>query len=207
MMEEPSLTYGTPSPQRLTGTGILWNSELGIRLYFQYHPEEIVETKSLNWNQQPILGVGQPLLSYGGGDVRVLRFRVLFDAHSSPTRNGHVEEELWVIRTLTVPFDINKKPTVKVPENHAPKGGLSRAPRGPGKVAGVPPVVKIAVGGRVLRGVIQNVEIQEVLHGTTPQAKPTMACTRAWVSFDFLVIEDSRMLVHWAKHQPVAGVS
>lgn len=195
--------------------GLIWNSELGICLPFQYHPEDITEVKNLNWNRYPILGVGQPLLAYGGGDVRMLRFRILLDAHASPHPLGHVEEDLRVIRTLTVPFDVDNKPTQKVPAG--PKGapakntsiaflpptnGPRMAPEGPGRPAGVPPVVKIWVGGRILKGVMENLEIQEVLHGTVPSASASRACTRAWVSFSFIVIEDSRMLVHWAKQQP-----
>lgn len=201
--------------------GLIWNRELGICLPFQYHPEDITEVKNLNWNRYPILGVGQPLLAYGGGDVRMLRFRILLDAHASPHPLGHVEEDLRVIRTLTVPFDVDNKPTQKVPKGISVTSALvaripqevgfvqkvfqmgRQAPEGPGRPAGVPPVVKIWVGGRILKGVMENLEIQEVLHGTRPEAFPR-ACTRAWVSFSFIVIEDSRMLVHWAKQQPKA---
>lgn len=202
--------------------GVIWNNELGIYLPFQYHPEDIVETKSLSWNRYPILGVGQPLLSYSGGDTRTLRFRILLDAHASPHPAGHVEEDLRVIRTLSVPFDVSNKPTQEVPESPASRvripapegrGGVPgapaglRAPRGAGRPFGVPPMVKIALGGRVLRGVLENLEVQEVLHGTTPQAAASRACTRAWVTFDFIVIEDSRMLVHWRKQQPTGEVT
>lgn len=199
--------------------GVIWNKELGICLPFQYHPEDITEIKSLNWNRYPILGIGQPLLAYGGGDARMLRFRILLDAHASPHPLGHVEEDLRIIRTLTVPFDVDKKPTQVVPKGIAITTELVQripqevgwvkaefmrgrmAPEGPGRPEGVPPVVKIWVGGRILKGVMENLEIQEVLHGTRPEAFPR-ACTRAWVSFSLIVIEDSRMLVHWKKDQP-----
>ncbi|MCS7240910.1 MAG: hypothetical protein NZ651_06680 [Candidatus Bipolaricaulota bacterium] len=180
--------------------GVIWNYSLGLEIRFQYHPEDITETKTLAWNRYPILGVGQPLLSYSGGDVRGLRFRVLFDAHSSPHANGHVEAELRAIRALSIPYDVGGNPTVSLPGNWT--SPLATYRQGAGRPCGVPPVVKIAIGGRILKGVLENLEIQEVLHGTTPQAQAQRLCARAWVSFDFLVIEDSRMLVHWAKFQP-----
>lgn len=199
------LLAGLP-PAKAQSDGVIWNQELGIKIPFQYHPESITESKTLNWNTQPILGIGQPLLSYGGGDVRVLRFRILLDAHSSPHPAGHVETELKAIRALTVPYDVSGKPTIDIPEPPGKMGAPGvQYPSGRGRVAGVPPVVKIAVGGRVLKGVIQNLEIEEVLHGTTTEARALRLCTRAYVTFDFIVIEDSRMLVHWAKFQPTGS--
>jgi hypothetical protein len=182
--------------------GLIWNLELGIKIPFQYAPESITEEKTLDWQTLPVLGLAQPLLAYGSGDLRILRFRILLDAHASPHPDGHVENELRAIRTLTVPFDVTKKPTVDVPRN--PLAGTRYAPAGPGRVSGVPPVVKIFVGGKVYKGVVRSVSIEEVLHGTTPQARALRACTRAWVDFEFIVIEDSRMLVQWTPHQPVA---
>jgi hypothetical protein len=182
--------------------GLIWNLELGIMIPFQYAPESITEEKTLDWQTMPVLGLAQPLLAYGSGDLRILRFRILLDAHASPHPLGNVESELRAIRTLTVPFDVNKKPTVDVPKN--PLGLFPFAPKGPGRVSGIPPVVKIFVGGKIYKGVVRSVNIEEVLHGTTPMARLNMACTRAWVDFEFIVIEDSRMLVQWAPHHPVA---
>jgi hypothetical protein len=195
---------GSPNPQgaQAQRRGLIWNLELGIKIPFQYDPESITEEKTLDWQTMPVLGLAQPLLAYGSGDLRTLRFRILLDAHASPHPDGHVENELRAIRTLTVPFDVSKKPTVDVPRN--PIADARYAPAGPGRVSGVPPVVKIFVGGKVYKGVVRSVSIEEVLHGTTPQARALRACTRAWVDFEFIVIEDSRMLVQWTPHQPVA---
>ena len=73
------------------------------------------------------------------------------------------------------------------------------------RIGGVPPIVKIAYGGLVRKGVVRSVRIEEVLHGTTPQSEPQQLPTRAWVEFEFIVIEDYRMLVHFRSHEPGAG--
>ena len=228
---------------RRNGRGIIYNNALGIRIDFQYDPEEIETEKTLNWHSNEILGLGMPLLTYGGGDVRVRRFKILLDAHASPHAAGNIATELYNIELLSVPWDVDGVPTVKLSSHDMAVGsgageagpiagaigglrskaveyisGLSvpgaiqqqlgsfRVPpgalRAPGRVAGVPPMVKISYGGRIERGVIRNLRITETLHGTTPFAWPRNLPTRANVEFEFIVIEDSRMLVHWTKHAP-----
>ena len=103
-----------------TRRGIIWNSSLGIQIPFQYHPESFVEEKPVAWETMPIPGTSQPLLAYGSGDLRILSFRILLDAHASPHPKGHVEDELRALKMLTIPFDVNKKPTVNVPERFQP---------------------------------------------------------------------------------------
>jgi len=221
--------------------GIIYNPKLGIHITFQYNPAELTEEKELDWTQYPIQGLSEPLLVFSCGRPRVLRFRVLFDAHSSPHPDGHIAYDLEAIRYLSVPFDVDGTPTVNPPSypptmglgaftmflagqyppnlmqyvgmgmpigvgNNQFSGNRYMGRRGPSeRIGGVPPIVKIAYGGLVRKGVIRSLRIQEVLHGTTPAARPQQLPTRAWVEFDFIIIEDYRMLVHFRSHEPGAG--
>ena len=229
-------TLGGGTPRR----GVIHNPVLGIHIVFQYNPESITEEKELDWTEYPIQGLSEPLLVFSCGRPRVLRFKVLFDAHSSPHPDGHIANDLQAIRYLTVPFDVDGTPTVKLPEYPPTVSASAFAPylfgfrpptglgglmgnvpslmdnsftgnrymgkKGPSeRIGGVPPLVKIAYGGLVRKGVVRSVRIQEILHGTTPQAAPQCLPTRAWVEFEFLVIEDYRMLVHFKNQEPGAG--
>jgi len=195
--------------------GMFYNAALGIRFVFQYNPKDITDTKPIDWQTQGVLGTVHPLITYGSGGLRTMKFEILLDAHASPRDAGEIENDLFVLRTLGTPFDVDGKPVVKIPK--APPSGQAlmsmatgsqtislsnSAPEGPGRVSGVPPMVKIVLGSRIIRGLPQNIEIVEELHGTTPSAKAGNYCTRATVRFDFIVVEDTRMLVHWSRQQP-----
>ncbi|MDD3492407.1 MAG: hypothetical protein PHZ19_02775 [Candidatus Thermoplasmatota archaeon] len=235
-----TVTSMLPSTRRF-GRGIIYNDKLGIRIDFQYDPEEIETEKTLNWNTSEVLGIGMPLISYGGGDLRVRRFKILLDAHASPHVAGNVATEIYNIELLSVPWDVDGIPTVKLASHDMAVGSESaegaagviggarqqamqylsgvqapgvigqqlspfrvppKALNAPGRVSGVPPLVKISYGGRVDRGVLRNLRIIETFHGTTPFAYPRNLPTRATVEFEFIIIEDTRMLVHWTQYAP-----
>lgn len=152
----------------------------------------------MDWRGYKILGLSQPLLSFSSGENRVKSFEILLDAHASPHPLGHIANDLENIRKLSIPYDVDGNPVVRLPGFAGGGGGSS----GPGRVAGIPPMVKITYGGRVERGVLQNLEITEQLHGTTPQSRGTQLPTRATVRFEFIIVEDSRTLVHWRHQEP-----
>ena len=66
-------------------------------------------------------------------------------------------------------------------------------------VVGVPPICTIVYGGRAQKGFVTNIQITEMLHGTTLRTIAKPLPTRAKVAFDFIVVEDVRLLVGGAK--------
>lgn len=198
----PATPAASAPTGRRRGRGIIYNDKLQIRIDFQYDPEQIESEKTLNWHTSEILGVTMPLLTYGGGDFRIRRFSILLDAHASPHPDGHVGNEIYWLELLSVPWDVDGVPTVKPSSSAFATQDSVKTALAPGRVAGVPPVVKIAYGGRVERGVLRNLRITETFHGSTPKASGGNFPTRATAEFEFIVIEDSRLLVHWTRYAP-----
>lgn len=192
---------------------IISNRALGIYLEVQYNPERITESKPLNWSEYPIQGMVQPLLTFSCGGLRRKRFELLLDAHASPHPKGHIADELQLLRYLTVPFGKDRLPVVRLPEFASSSGsptvrGQYPIVQGPpggqsSYVGGVPPVVLISYGGRVEKGVISNLEITELFHGTTPASRGGQLPTRATVALDFIVIDDyERLMTTFRTHTP-----
>ena len=114
------------------------------------------------------------------------------DAHASPHPDGHIAQDIDDLLMLTVPYDEDAKPLIFPSLRMPPKAKTTSK-----KVVGIPPLVKIAYGGRVQRGIITNLRVKEELHGTTPESKGHLYPTRAHVTFEFAIIDDMRMLVYF----------
>lgn len=182
--------------------GVIYNPSLGIRIEFQYNPEEINEEKGVKWHGEDIQGMVSPLLTFQCGDLRRVRMRLFLDAFGSNHPDGHIAGDLNAIRALAIPYDNSGLPTVPLPQPL--RGVEDRAVGNPG---GVPPLVKIAYGGHVYGALISRYQIREVLHGITEQAKPRNLPVRAWVDLEFIVVDDYRMLADFSTHIPDSGLS
>jgi len=177
--------------------GVIYNPSLGIRIEFQYNPEEISESKAEKWHGEDIQGMVSPLITFQCGDFRRVQMRIFLDAFGSAHPDGHIAGDLNAIRTLAIPYDSSGHPTVPLPQPL--RGVESRAVGNPG---GIPPLVKIAYGGHVYAALLSRYEIREVLHGITPQAEKLNLPVRAWVDLEFIVIDDYRMLADFTTHKP-----
>jgi len=177
--------------------GVIYNPSLGIRIEFQYNPEEIEEEKGIKWHGEDIQGMVSPLATFQNGDFRRVRMRLFLDAFGSHHPDGHIAGDLNAIRALAIPYDNFGLPTVPLPQ---PLRGVES--RGVGKQGGVPPLVKIAYGGHVYGALISRYRIREVLHGITQAAKPRNLPVRAWVDLEFIAVDDYRMLADFSVHNP-----
>lgn len=180
-----------------TQKGVIYNPSLGIRIEFQYNPEEIEEEKGVKWHGEDIQGMVSPLTTFQCGDFRRVRMRLFLDAYGSSHPDGHIAGDLNAIRTLAIPYDNSGLPTVPLPQ---PLRGVEN--RAVGNPGGVPPLVKIAYGGHVYGALISRYQIREVFHGITEQAKPRNLPVRAWVDLEFIVVDDYRMLADFSIHNP-----
>jgi len=184
-----------PAGPRLVGRtrqGIISNYSLSVYIVFQKNPETVTEETQDTYTFTTIQGQANPLMSFSGRGAKHKRFDILIDAHATPHALGHIGEDLDAIEMLTIPHDNAGLPLV-IPARRgvllSNSGIQSRQPQG------TPPVVKIAHGSRVQKGFIVNLSIEEIMHGTTPQSEALCLPTRAKVSFDFVIIDDMRMLV------------
>lgn len=172
--------------------GIISNSKLGIFIVFQKNPETITEETQNTYTFTTIQGQANPLMSFSGRGAKHKRFDILIDAHATPHPFGHVGRDLDAIEMLTIPYDKAGKPLVRPAQR-----GITflRNNTVSNEAQGIPPVVKIVHGGRAQRGFIVNLSIEEIMHGSTVQSYALTLPTRAKVSFDFVIIDDMRMLV------------
>lgn len=184
------------------GRGIIANLSLGIKIVFQYNPQTLTDEEAVNWHLTDIQGQAGPLLTFQNSGPHTKTFEILLDAHSSPHPQGHVGEDIDNIWRLTVPHDKSGHPII-IPPAHGVSG--SGTPTKSKQVVGVPPLVKIIYGGRVQKGIIRNLKVEEQLHGTTQAAKPLVLPTRARVTFDFYIVDDERMFVTYKETAPKGG--
>ena len=181
-------------------SGIIANLSLGIKITFQYNPQTLTDEIPVNWRQTDIQGQAMPLMTFQDTGPHTKTFEILLDAHSSPHPQGHIANDINKIQMLTMPYDRNGNP-IQVPSLY-PSGPT---PTKSSKVTGIPPVVKIVYGSRVQKGMIRNLKIEELLHGTTPQSEAMGFPTRAKVTFNFYIIDDMRMLVTYKASVPKSG--
>jgi len=181
--------------------GILSNTGLGIYIVFKKNPEAIKDNVSANWTETAIQGQAMPLTTFSNRGIRVVSFDLLLDAHSSPHPLGHIGTDLDDIQMLTIPHDKSGLPIALPPLRGA--GGSGRQVSQ--EQFGVPPLVKLVYGGRIQVGFVQSISIEELLHGTTPQAAALMLPTRARVTLNLGMIDDSRMIVSFNSHVPTGG--
>ena len=182
--------------------GIISNTALGIFIVFQKNPESVTEESAVDWTLTNIQGQANPLMSFSCRGAKHRRFDILIDAHATPHPLGHIGRDLDNLEMLTVPYDKAGKPLIIPPQRGI---GLGRAMTTSDEVVGVPPIVKLVYGGRIETGFINSLMIEETLHGTTPQAKALVLPTRANVSFDWVIIEDPRMLITFTETMPTGG--
>jgi hypothetical protein len=180
--------------------GIISCPECGIKIRFQYNPEEIVDANAPNWTRTESQGGMSPVYTFSCGGDTTKRFVILLDAHASPKLEGHVGKELDQIELLRVPHDKSGKP-IALPALRVP----AAAPSVSSDVVGIPPIVTIVYGGRVQKGFVSSIQITEMLHGTTLQAAGSGLPTRARVEFDFVIVEDRRLLVGGAGSSSTGG--
>lgn len=170
--------------------GILSNTELDIQIIFWKNPEYTTGVSAGDWREAPIQGQANPVVSFSHRPLRTIQFQILLDAHSSPHPKGHIGEDLDMVEMTTMPFGRDKNPLAIPP----PRGGVSSRIQS-SEVIGVPPIMKLVYGGRVQKGFVTNVSIEELMHGTTPESNAQLLPTRAKVSFDLKLIDDKRMLI------------
>jgi len=183
--------------------GIIKNASLGIYIMFQYNPKETSDSTPVTFKKKMIQGGASPLISFQVRDAPTKSFELLLDAHSTPTLRGHIAQDLDDIEMLTVPYDEDGRPIIIPPRRMEKAIIKTRSPLIQSKkVVGVPPMVKIAYGGRVQVGFISNLTIKEELHGTTLGSMATAFPTRAHVTFEFLIVDDKRMAIYFEATQP-----
>jgi len=170
--------------------GIISCPECGIKIRFQYNPEQIVDAHAPNWARTESQGGMSPVYTFGCGGDTTKRLTILLDAHASITLTGHVGKELDQLELLRVPHDKSGKP-IGLPALRVP----ASAPAVSDDVVGVPPIFTIVYGGRVQRAFLSNIQITETLHGTTIMSAGSGLPTRATVDLEFVVVEDKRLLV------------
>ena len=180
--------------------GIIANLTLGIKIVFQYNPKTLTDEIPVNWHPTDIQGQANPLFTYQNTGPHTKTFEILLDAHSSPHPEGHVASDINKIQMLTMPYYTDGRPTA-IPSLYP----TSATPTKSDQVVGVPPLVKIVYGSRVQKGMIRNIKIEEQLHGTTRQSQAMGYPTRARVTFDFYIVDDTRMLVNYKENAPKKG--
>jgi len=181
-----------------TNRGIIKNAALGVYIMFQYNPKETSDGIPVTFKKTLIQGGGSPLISFQVRDAPKKTFELLLDAHASPHANGHIAQDLDDLEMLTVPYDEDGKPIIIPPRRMGAKSAATQSK----KVVGIPPMVKIAYGGRVQVGLISNLTIKEELHGTTAESSANSYPTRAHVTFEFLIVDDKRMAIYFEATQP-----
>jgi len=178
--------------------GIIQNAALGVYIMFQYNPKETSDSTPVTFKKKMIQGGASPLISFQVRDAPTKSFELLIDAHASPHANGHIAQDLDDLEMLTVPYDEDGKPIIIPPRRMGAKSSVTQSK----KVVGIPPMVKIAYGGRVQVGLISNLTIKEELHGTTAESSARSYPTRAHVTFEFLIVDDKRMAIYFEATQP-----
>jgi len=196
-----SLSRNLAGPQPTSGDnkGLIYNHKLGISILFQKNPEKITEEMADNWTFTEVQGQADPLMSFACRGAKRKRFNILIDAHSTPHRLGHIGQDLYDIEMLTIPHDKAGLP-IALPARYG-HGGTHPSQQS-NEVIGVPPIVRIIYGGRFQKGFITNLTVEETLHGTTEQSKPQALPTRATVTFDWVIIDDMRMLISYKETLP-----
>jgi len=184
------------------GAGIIANSALGIFIVFQYNPKTLTDEFGDTWKETEVQGTSSPLRTFQCGGSKTKHFEILLDAHASPHPLQHVGQDLDDIEMLAVPYDKAGLPIV-LPPKHGIRVGAARTKSE--EVVGIPPLVKIVYGGRVQKGLIRSLQVEEQLHGTTPIAYPLMLPTRARVTFNFYIVDDPRMVVTYKMNAAGAG--
>ncbi len=173
----------------LKNRGVISAPAYGIKITFWYNPEQIEDSVSAEWTRTVVQGQMSPVYTFSCGGDTTKRFEILLDAHATPNPRGHVGFELDQIEMLRVPHDKAGKPIALPVLRAMPKPAMSK------DVVGVPPICTIVYGGRVQKGFVSSIQITEMLHGTTLLTTGKPLPTRARVSFDFVIVEDKRLLI------------
>ena len=189
------------SPGGAQQKGIISNTGLGIYIVFQKDPELLTDTVSSNWHETNIQGQMMPYTVFSNRGVRDVSINILIDAHSSPHPLGHIGGDLDDIQMLTVPHDKAGLPLSIPPMRGGGGGGRQQST----EKFGVPPLVKFIFGGRAQLGFVKSVSVEEMMHGSTPQAAALMLPTRARVAITFGMVDDSRMIASFVTHITQGG--
>jgi len=145
-----------PTPSR-SDKGIISNRSLGIQVEFMANPEQLEDSKSIEYTTKPIFGLHEPLIAFYHGGEHKLKFELLLDANISG--KPHIGDELDQINLLVTTFNSRGSPTVNLPFYGSMSGSLDAV-----RVLGFTPLCKFYYGGIVRDVLVANRVITEMLH-------------------------------------------